>query len=73
MMGRGIDLENELTVTSCRVMVVREFEIDMSTLLNLKWITKKDLLYSSGNAAQYYAQPGGKRSLEENGYMYMYG
>ena len=36
-------------------MVVREFEIDMYTLLYLKWITNKDLLYSSGNSAQYYA------------------
>ena len=35
-------------------MVVREFEIDMYTLLYLKWITNKDLLYSSGNSAQCY-------------------
>ena len=26
--------------------IVREFEIDMYTLLYLKWITNKDLLYS---------------------------
>ena len=31
-----------------------EFDIDMYTLLYLKWITKKDLLYSTGNSAQYY-------------------
>ena len=29
--------------------------MDMSTLLNLKWIANKDLPYSSGNAAQRYA------------------
>ena len=34
--------------------VVREFGIDMYTLLYLGWITKKDSLYSTGNSAQYY-------------------
>ena len=37
--GRGIDTE---------------FGIDMYTLLYLKWITNKDLLYSTGNSAQCY-------------------
>ena len=32
----------------------REFGIDMYTLLYLKWITNKDLLYNTGNSAQYY-------------------
>ena len=32
----------------------REFVIDMYTLLYLKWITTKDLLYSTENSAQYY-------------------
>ena len=34
--------------------IVRKFGIDMYTLLYLKWITTKDLLYSTGNSAQYY-------------------
>ena len=34
--------------------IVREFGIDMYTLLYIKWITNMDLLYSTGNAAQYY-------------------
>jgi len=34
--------------------VVREFGIDRNTLLYLKWITNKDLLYSTGNSAQCY-------------------
>ena len=34
--------------------IVREFEMDMSTLLYLKWITNKDLLYSKWNSAQCY-------------------
>ena len=33
---------------------VREFGINMYTLLYFKWITNKDLLYSTGNSAQYY-------------------
>ena len=28
--------------------------MDMDTLLHLKWITNKDLLYSTGNSAQCY-------------------
>ena len=34
--------------------IVREFGIDMYTLSYLKWITNKDLLYSTGNSAQCY-------------------
>ena len=34
--------------------IFREFGIDMYTLLYLKWITNKDLVYSTGNSAQYY-------------------
>ena len=33
---------------------VREFGIDMHSLLYFKWITNKDLLYSTGNSAQSY-------------------
>ena len=33
--------------------IVREFGFNMYTLLYLKWITNKDLLYSTGNSAQY--------------------
>ena len=32
----------------------REFGIDIYTLLYLQWITNKDLLYSTGDSAQYY-------------------
>ena len=34
--------------------IVRDFEVNMYTLLYLKWITNKDLLYSTGNSAQCY-------------------
>ena len=33
-------------------VIVREFRMDVFTLLNLKWVTIKDLLYSTGNSAQ---------------------
>ena len=32
--------------------IVRELGIGMYTLLYLKWITNKDLLYSTGNPSQ---------------------
>ena len=31
-----------------------EFGMDMYTLLYLKWITNRDLLYCTGNSAQCY-------------------
>ena len=34
--------------------IVREFGMDMYTLLYLKWITNKDLRYSTRNSAQCY-------------------
>ena len=34
--------------------IVREFGNDIYTIMYLKWITNKDLLYSAGNSAQYY-------------------
>ena len=34
--------------------IVREFGMDMYTLLYLKWKTNKDLLCGIGNSAQYY-------------------
>ena len=34
--------------------IIREFGIDMYTLLYLKWITSKVLLYRTGNSAQCY-------------------
>ena len=34
--------------------IVREFGIDMYTLLYLEWITNKDQLCSTENSARYY-------------------
>ena len=49
------DLKNELMVARGEEQeegIVREFENNMYTLLYLKWITNKDLLYSTWNSAQ---------------------
>ena len=43
------------------------------TLLYLKRITSKDLLYSIRNPAQCYVAAWMGESLRENGYMCMYG
>ena len=43
--------------------IVREFEIDMHTLLYLKWMTGEDLLYSTGTLLNIVWQPGWKRGL----------
>ena len=42
---------------------VREFGMDMYTLLYLKWIMNKDLLYSTGNSVQCYVAAGWEESL----------
>ena len=47
--------------------------MDTYTLLHLKWITNKDLLYAQGTLLNVMWQPGWKGSLGENGYKYMYG
>ena len=47
--------------------------MDMYTLLYLKWITNKDLLYSTGNSARCYGQPGWEGTMGEYGYTYLYG
>ena len=43
----------------------------LTMTLYLKWITTKDLLYSTGHSAQGYVAAWMGRSLGENGYSYM--
>ena len=52
---------------------VREFEMDMNTMLYLKWITNKVLRYITENSAQCYGATWKGGNLGENGYMRMYG
>ena len=49
-----------------------ESGMDTYTLLYLKWITHKDLLYSTGNSAQCYVTPGWKGRVGDMGNMSMY-
>ena len=54
---RLIDLENKFMVALQEGEgegMVRELGMDMYTLLYLKWIFNKDLLYSTWNSAQCY-------------------
>ena len=55
---RLTDVENELMVAGGGGWegdgIVKDFRKVMCTVLCLKWITNKDLLYSTGNAAQCY-------------------
>ena len=53
--------------------IVREFGVDMYTLLYLKQITNRDLLYSIWTSVQCYVAAWREGNLGENGYMYMYG
>ena len=45
--------------------IVRDFEMNMYTLLYFKWITNKDLLYSTGNSAQCYVAAWMGEEFEE--------
>ena len=53
--------------------LVKDFRRVKYILLSLKWITNKDLLYSTWNSAQAYVPAWMGAGLAENGYMYMYG
>ena len=53
--------------------IVREFEMDMFTLLYLKRIMNKDLLIEDETQLSAMWQPEWEKSLGENGYIYKYG
>ena len=73
---RVTDLENELMVVGGGKdggkEIVKEFGMDMCTLLYLKWITK---IYcrAHGTLLNVMWQPGWEWGLGENGYRYMNG
>ena len=76
--NRNVLTENEIMVFRGKKKgeeTVREFGINMHTLLYLKWVTNKNLLYSTGNSAQLHGSLDGLwgRDLEENEYTHMYG
>ena len=53
--------------------IVKHFGKVMYTLRYLKWITNKDLLYSTWKFAQCYVPAWMGGGLGKNGYMYMHG
>ena len=55
LQNRLTEFENEIMVGSSREeRILREFGMNMYTLLCLKWITNKDPLYSTWNSGQCY-------------------
>ena len=59
-----------LGVGGWKERIIEEFGMDMYTLLCLKWIANKDLLYSTWNSVQCLWLPGWEGNLGENRYMY---
>ena len=53
LLEKETDLENKLMVARGKG-IVKEFGVGMYTRLYLKWITNKDLLYSTCSSAQCY-------------------
>ena len=49
-----------------------ELWIGIYTLLYIKQITNKDLLYGTGNSIQYFVITIRENNLKKNRYMYMY-
>ena len=68
---RLTDLENKLMGAGGKG-IVRDFGKVMYTLLYLKWIPNKDLVYSTGNSLNVLCQSGCEGCLGENGYMCMH-
>ena len=66
------ETEDELMVAGGEG-IVREFGKIMYTLLYSKWITNKDLLYSTRNSVQCYVAGWMAGKFGENGYTYVYG
>jgi len=59
---------------SCQVKgILKEFGMDMYTVLYLKWIIKKIYCIAHGTLLNVMWQPRGEGSLGENGHMYVYG
>ena len=53
--------------------IVKDFGKVMCILPYLKWMTNKELLYSTENSAQCYVPSWMGGGLGENGYMCVYG
>ena len=70
------DSENEFMVAGekdGREGLVRVFGMVIYTLLYLKWVTNKDLLYSTRNSTECHATAWMEGEFGENEYMCLYG
>ena len=54
------------------ILLSQEIGIDIDTLLDIKQITNKDLLYSTGNATQYSVMTYMGKESEKKIYIYIY-
>ena len=50
----------------------QELGINIHTLLYIRWITNKDLLYSTGNSTKYSVIAYVRKESEKDEYMYIY-
>ena len=70
---RVTDIKNKLMVMGVRGEGINwETGIDIYTLLYVKQITNKDLLYSTGNSTPYSVMTYGEKNLKVSGYIYLY-
>ena len=72
LLKKETDLENDIMVARGKG-IVKEIGVIMCTLLYLKWITNKDLLYSTGKSAQCHVAAYKGGGFVENGCMCMFG
>ena len=72
LLKKETDLENDIMVARGKG-IVKEIGVIMCTLLYLKWITNKDLLYSTGKSAQCHVAAYKGGGFGENGCMCMFG
>ena len=60
-------------MVACGKGIVRDLEVDVYTLLYLKWIANKDLLYNTWSSAQCYVAPRmGRESGGESIHVYVW-
>ena len=49
-----------------------EFRVNIHILIYIKYVTNKDLLYSTGNYTQYFVTTYNRKEYEKNRYICMY-
>ena len=71
--NRVLDVRKNMVTRGNGGKISWKIRIDIYTLLYIKQITNKDLLYSTGNSTQYFIMAYMGKNLEKKSrYMYMY-